>query len=69
MQIETAPGLWLRASDGQPDWDRIFDGFAASSATAFTISREEMAATMAAHGPITSGDQLVSMVRSHLRRG
>ena len=185
MQIETAPGLWLRASEGQPDWDRIFDGFAATvdypacifwkelagyypdakvllsvrdpqswfestqesifgpmmdllrqtPAAAFldrvvfsqfgerihdrdfmvdrfnrhteaviagipadrllvyeakqgwqplcaflgvpvpdapfprVNSREEMAETMAAHGPITSGDQLVSMVKNHLGRG
>lgn len=27
MQIDTAPGLWLRANEGRPDWDRIFDGF------------------------------------------
>jgi hypothetical protein len=32
-------------------------------------SREEMAATMAAHGPITSGDELVAMVKGHLGRG
>jgi len=31
-------------------------------------SREEMAATMAAHGPITSGGELVSMIKQHLGR-
>ena len=30
MQIDTAPGLWIRAHEGQPDWDRIFKGFAAT---------------------------------------
>jgi hypothetical protein len=30
MQIDTAPGLWLQAHDGQPDWNRIFDGFSST---------------------------------------
>jgi hypothetical protein len=30
MHIDTAPGLWIRAHEGRPDWDRIFNGFAAT---------------------------------------
>jgi hypothetical protein len=30
MHPETAPALWLRAADGDPDWERIFSGYAAT---------------------------------------